>query len=71
MSTFGGPLSRNFSWWRMKSGTENRTKGILGSGQLGRVGGGGAAHLLHHLLLLHKHLLDLLHLLVQLIQVHL
>ena len=42
----------------------------LGS-QLGRVGGVGAAHLLHHLLLLHKHLLDLLHLLVQLIQVHL
>ena len=43
----------------------------LGTGQLGRVGGGGAAHLLHHLLLLHKHLLDLLHLLIQLIQVHL
>ena len=43
----------------------------LGTGQLGRVRGGGAAHLLHHLLLLHEHLLDLLHLLVQLIQVHL
>ena len=43
---------------------------VLG-GELGGVGGRGAAHLLHHLLLLHKHLLDLLHLLVQLIQVHL
>ena len=40
-------------------------------GQLGRVGGVGTAHLLHHLLLLHKHLLDLLHLLVKLIQVDL
>ena len=47
-----------------------RWKKYLGR-QLSRVGGGGAAHLLHHLLLLHKHLLDLLHLLVQLIQVHL
>ena len=43
---------------------------VLG-GELGGVGGRGAAHLLHHLLLLHEHLLDLLHLLVQLIQVHL
>ena len=38
---------------------------------MGRVGGRRAAHLLHHLLLLDEHLLDLLHLLVQLVEVDL
>merc|ERR1719320_360533 len=39
--------------------------------KLSRVGGPSGAHLLHHLLLLHEHLLDLLHLCVQLIEVDL
>ena len=43
---------------------------VLG-GELGGVGGRGAAHLLHHLLLLHEHVLDLLHLSVQLVEVDL
>ena len=46
------------------------TRTLLGR-QLGRVGGRNAAHLLHHLLLLDEHLLDLLHLLVQLVEVDL
>ena len=39
--------------------------------ELGGVWSGGGGHLLHHLLLLHEHVLDLLHLSVQLIEVDL
>ena len=43
---------------------------VLGC-QLCGVWSGGGGHLLHHLLLLHEHVLDLLHLSVQLIEVDL
>ena len=61
-----------FAWQKEKPAGKDWQIGAASlGGQLGRVGGVGTAHLLHHLLLLNKHLLDLLHLLVQLIQVHL